>query len=102
MTELAAIEYEDSVRKRGSFKVDGVLIDIGLDPTNSFLENLVSLETSRQIIINEHYETSGPGNYAVVDIRSNAPKQVSPSVGDNASCTIYILYTAVTEIIIRV
>ena len=88
---VRAIEYEDVVtQKKGTFQVQGVLVDIGLDPNTGFLENSVSLDKQRQVMVDERMETSAPFVFAAGDIRCDSPKQVVTAVGDGATAAIMV------------
>ncbi|OGN89459.1 MAG: hypothetical protein A2158_02315 [Chloroflexi bacterium RBG_13_46_14] len=65
--------------------VDGVLVHVGLDPNTTYLEGIIPLDNGKQILVNEWMESEVPGVFAVGDIRSNSPRQVSAAVGDGAA-----------------
>ena len=71
--------------RKETFKVDGVLVHVGLDPVTEYLEGVVPLDAQRQIVVNERMETEIPGIFAAGDIRSQSPGQVSTAVGDGAA-----------------
>ena len=88
---VEAIEFEDmATQQKGTWQVEGVLVDIGLDPNTEFLENVVSLDSQRQVHVNERMETSVPYVFAAGDIRSGSPRQVVTAVGDGAMAAISI------------
>ena len=88
---VRAIEYEDvKTQQKGTFDVQGVLVDIGLDPNTGFLESAVSLDKQHCVPVNDRMETSAPYIFAVGDIRSGSTRQVSTAVGDGATAAICV------------
>jgi thioredoxin reductase (NADPH) len=76
--------------ERKSLRVDGVLIDVGVEPNTSFLKTGVALDHSGRILVNEKLQTSDPYIFAVGDVRSNSPGQVATAVGDAATAAISV------------
>jgi thioredoxin reductase (NADPH) len=74
--------------KKESFKVDGVLVHIGLDPNTEYLNGIIPLDDNGQIIVNGNMQTENPYVFAVGDIRNNSPRQVVSAVGDGAVAAI--------------
>ncbi len=64
--------------------VDGVLVHIGLEPNTGYLDGIVELDKSGQIVVDEQLVTDVPGVLAAGDIRSGSPRQVVTAVGDGA------------------
>ncbi len=73
---------------KGTLKVDGVLVQIGLDANTEYLGDLLDLDDRGQIRVNEKMETSVPFILAAGDIRSGSPGQVATAVGDGAAAAI--------------
>jgi len=85
-SQVEGIEFvDDKSGQKGTLKVDGVLVHVGLDPNTDYLEGVVPLDKQRQVVVNEWMETEIPGIFAAGDIRSGSPGQVSTAVGDGAS-----------------
>jgi len=85
-SQVEDIEFvEVGSGQKGTLKVDGVLVHIGLDPNTDYLEGMVPLDEKLQVIVNEWMETEVPGIFAAGDIRSKSPCQVSTAVGDGAT-----------------
>jgi len=85
-SQVEGIEIvEENSGQKGTLKVDGVLVHVGLDPNTDYLEGMVPLDGQRQVIVNEWMETEIPGIFAAGDIRSKSPGQVSTAVGDGAA-----------------
>ena len=88
-SQVENIEFvEAGSRQKGSLKVDGVLVHVGLEPITDYLEGVVPLDELLQVIVNEWMETKVPGIFAAGDIRSKSPCQVSTAVGDGAAAGI--------------
>lgn len=85
-SQVEGIEFvEEGSGLKGTLKVDGVLVHVGLDPNTDYLEGVVPLDRQRQVMVNEGMETEIPGIFAAGDIRSGSPGQVSTAVGDGAA-----------------
>ena len=85
-SQVEGIEFvAEKAGEKGTLKVDGVLVHVGLDPNTDYLEGVVPLDKQRQVIVNEWMETNVPGIFAAGDIRSKSPGQVSTAVGDGAA-----------------
>jgi thioredoxin reductase (NADPH) len=88
---VEAIAFEDvATGQRGTRQVEGILVDIGLEPNTAFLETSVKLDSQGQICVNERMETSVPYVFAAGDIRGGSPKQVVTAVGDGATAAIFV------------
>ena len=87
--KVEAIECLDvSSGKKETIKVDGVLVQIGLDPNTGYLEGVVPLDEQEFIIVNENMRTEIPGVFAAGDIRTGSPRQAVAAVGDGAVAAI--------------
>lgn len=87
--KVEAIECLDTVGgKKETIAVDGVLVQIGLDPNTGYLEGIVSLDEQGFVVVNENMRTEVPGVFAAGDIRSDSPRQVVTAVGDGAVAAI--------------
>jgi thioredoxin reductase (NADPH) len=87
--QIEAIEFvEVASGQKGTLKVDGVLVHVGLDPDTDYLEGVVPLDSQGQIVVNQWMETEAPGIFAAGDIRSGSPRQVSAAAGDGATAGI--------------
>jgi len=64
--------------------VDGVLVHIGLEPNTDYLDGVVELDESGQILVDERLVSETPYVLAAGDIRSGSPRQVVTAVGDGA------------------
>jgi len=86
---VEAIELEYLPTKKMEFlPVDGILVDIGMEPNTGFLKNLVPLDAKGRVRVNEKMETDVSHIYAVGDVRSGSPGQVVTGVSDGAIAAI--------------
>ncbi len=86
---VEAIEFSEMKSgNKQTMRVDGVLVGIGLEPNTDFLNDIVPLDSQRQILVNDRMETEVPGIYAAGDIRHGSPRQVATAVGDGAIAAI--------------
>lgn len=88
-SQVEAIEFQETGSgKRGTLKVDGVLVHVGLDPNTRYLNDIVPLDSQGQIVVNSKMETGIPYILAAGDIRSGSPRQIVTAVGDGATAGI--------------
>lgn len=71
-------------RRESNLDVDGVFIDVGLDPNTEYLNGQIPLDSDGQILVNDKMETQVSGVFAAGDIRHNSARQVVTAVGDGA------------------
>jgi thioredoxin reductase (NADPH) len=74
--------------KKEALKVDGVLVQIGLDPNTDYLRDIVPLDDHGQIVVNDRMETGIPLVLAAGDIRNGSTGQVATAVGDGTTAAI--------------
>lgn len=88
-SRVEGIEYlESGSGQRGTLKVDGVLVYVGLEPNTNYLQGIVPLDSLGQIIVNQRMETEVRYILAAGDIRSGSPRQITTAVGDGAIAAI--------------
>ncbi len=68
-----------------NLQVAGVFVAIGLEPNSQRFANIVEMDKTGHIKTNELMATSGPGIFAIGDIRKNSPRQIASAVGDGAT-----------------
>ena len=89
--KVEGIEIEDvHTHQREIVKVEGILVDIGMQPNTSFLNRSISLDGQKRVQVNKNMETCVPYIYAAGDVRSDSPGQVVTAVGDGATAAISI------------
>jgi len=83
--KVEAIEcFDVESQKQETVNVDGVLVQIGLDPNTGYLEGVIPLDEQGFIVVNENMQTEVSSVFAAGDIRSGSPRQVVTAVGDGA------------------
>jgi thioredoxin reductase (NADPH) len=88
---VETVEIQDrATQEREILKVDGVLVDVGIEPNTGFIGNLLSMDDQGRVIVNEKMQTSLPFVFAIGDIRSGSPGQVATAVGDGATAAISV------------
>ena len=74
--------------RRTTIRVNGVFVQVGLEPNTEYLRGIVPLDSQGQIIVNERMEAEIPYVLAVGNIRSGSPGQIVTAVGDGATAAI--------------
>jgi len=87
--EAIELEYLPT-KKRETLPVDGVLVDIGMEPNTGFLKTIIPHDAQGRVCVNEKMETGVPYIYAVGDVRSGSHGQVVTGVSDGAVAAISI------------
>jgi NADH-dependent peroxiredoxin subunit F len=77
-------------------KVQGVFIEIGLDPNSEFARQVVKLNAYNEIAVDCRARTNIPGLFAAGDVTSGPDKQIIVAAGDGAKAALgayeYLLY----------
>lgn len=68
--------------------VQGVFIEVGYAPASSFIKDLVDLNESGEVIIDQNCQTRTPGIFAAGDICSNSYKQIIIAAGEGAKAAL--------------
>lgn len=83
--KVEAIKLLDlKTKEEKSVAVDGVFVYIGKKPANDLVKDLVRVDESGYIIVNQQMMTSLPGVFAAGDVRQTPLRQVVTAVGDGA------------------
>jgi alkyl hydroperoxide reductase subunit F len=69
-------------------EVQGVFVEIGLEPNSSFVADLVSLTNKKEIPVNCRAETGVPGLFAAGDVTDVPAKQIIIAAGDGAKAAL--------------
>lgn len=76
--------------------VQGVFVEIGLQPNSEFLTGLVSINEYNEIIIDSRTRTNIPGLFAAGDVTNGPDKQIVIAAGEGAKAALmayeYLLY----------
>jgi len=84
------IIYQDQkVKKTKKLKVEGVFVEIGSQPTTSFVKGLVDFNERDEIKVEfETYQTKTPGLFAVGDVNVGQYKQIITACGEGAKAAL--------------
>jgi len=77
--------YDLKTENHFSLQVSGLFVAIGLVPNTQYFANVIKLDKTGYIYVDEMMATSTPGIFAAGDIRRNSLRQVAASVGDGAT-----------------
>jgi thioredoxin reductase (NADPH) len=90
-THVEALELEHlPMGEKETLLVDGVLVDIGMEPNTGFLHNLIPLDVKGRVLVDEKMATGIPYVFAAGDVRSGSAGQVVTGVSDGAIAAISI------------
>lgn len=97
-TEVVRISGQDTVKevlllhketeKEEIVRLDGIFVEIGLDPNSYFVKDLISLNQNGEIPINLSNETGVPGLFAAGDITNVKENQIIIAAGEGAKATL--------------
>jgi thioredoxin reductase (NADPH) len=87
-SEIEAIETEQTAAGKKIYKVNGVLVHVGIDPNTDYLDGTIPLDETGQVKVNNRLETEVASVYAAGDIRKDSPRQVAAAVGDGTIAAI--------------
>ncbi|MBC8015008.1 MAG: FAD-dependent oxidoreductase [Sporomusaceae bacterium] len=95
VVEKLTIRHTES-REIQDLAVQGVFIEIGLQPNSEFLAGLVSINDYNEIIIDCRTRTNIPGLFAAGDVTNGPDKQIVIAAGEGAKAALmafeYLLY----------
>lgn len=91
--EKFVVASDDSTQE---LAVQGVFIEIGLDPNSEFARDAVKLNSYQEIVVDCRARTNVPGLFAAGDVTSGPDKQIIVAAGDGAKAALgayeYLLY----------
>jgi len=71
-----------------SLKVDGVFVYVGIKPNTDYFKDMLKLDETGHILVNELRETELAGVFAAGDICHNSARQVITAAGDGATAAL--------------
>jgi thioredoxin reductase (NADPH) len=83
--KVEGVEIERAKGSTEVLKVDGLLVQIGLDAATDYLKDVIELDNRGMIVVNGKLETNVAGILAAGDIRGNSAGQVATAVGDGTT-----------------
>jgi len=84
VTAITGTDKVEGITLSGPDGEDGVFVHIGLEPNTDYLDGIVELDESGQIVVDDNLVTDVPYVLAAGDIRSGSSRQVVTAVGDGA------------------
>lgn len=89
--EVKGVEVVDLKTGRTQvLEVDGVLVQIGLEPNTEPFGGLLKIDETGRIVVDANMQTSVPLVFAAGDVRSGSPGQIVTAMGDGATAAIAI------------
>lgn len=83
---VTGVDVQDvATGAKSRLAVAGIFVRIGLIPNTQFLRDVLVLDPSGQIPVNENMETAVPGIFAAGDVRLYSPAQMATAVGDGVT-----------------
>ena len=87
---LSSIEVLDlNTNQISEINVNGMFIEIGVIPNTELVKDLVKVNDSNEIIVDEKQMTSIPGLFAAGDITEQKFKQITISLAEGAKAALY-------------
>jgi thioredoxin reductase (NADPH) len=94
--EIEGKEFVERIRlrqvtnnKQSTLEVAGIFIAIGLKPNTSYFKDVLPLDETGHIIVDQRMETKISGVFAAGDIRSGSIRQIVSAAGDGATAAFY-------------
>jgi thioredoxin reductase (NADPH) len=94
--EIEGREFVERLRLRqvtnneqSTLEVAGIFIAIGLKPNTSYFKDVLPLDETGHIIVDQRMETRIPGVFAAGDIRTGSIRQTISAAGDGATAAFY-------------
>jgi len=84
----AVITKNKETGEEVTFETRGVFVEIGYTPNTKFVENLVELNDSKEIVINDRNETSEKGIFAIGDATIVPYKQIIIAASEGAKAAL--------------
>lgn len=75
-------------RETRDLSVEGVFVEIGLQPNSEFLAGLVAVNEYNEIIIDCRTRTNIPGVFAAGDVTNGPEKQIVIAAGEGAKAAL--------------
>ena len=70
------------------FETDGIFIEIGSIPNTQLIDGMISLNTGKEIIVNQNQQTNVAGFYAAGDVTENPHKQIIIAAAEGAKAAL--------------
>ncbi|GMB00215.1 FAD-dependent oxidoreductase [Pelosinus sp. IPA-1] len=70
--------------KTQDLAVEGVFVEVGLEPNSEFLQDIVGMNQEGELVVDCRSKTNIPGLYAAGDVTNGPDKQIVIAAGDGA------------------
>lgn len=70
--------------KTQDLSVEGVFVEVGLEPNSEFLQDIVAMNQEGELVVDCRSKTNIPGLYAAGDVTNSPDKQIVIAAGDGA------------------
>ena len=87
---LESIVIQDKNGETKELEVEGLFIEIGLEPNTDFVSDILELNSRKEIVINENNETNIPGIWAAGDVTDIKDKQIIISTAEGARAALRV------------
>ncbi|EIW17992.1 MULTISPECIES: NAD(P)/FAD-dependent oxidoreductase [Pelosinus] len=79
---------EITTGKLQDLAIDGVFVEIGLEPNSEYIEDIVRMNKRKELMVDCRSRTNIPGVYAAGDITDGPDKQIVIAAGDGAKAAL--------------
>ncbi len=79
---------EITTGKLQDLAIDGVFVEIGLEPNSEYVEDIVRMNKRKELMVDCRSRTNIPGVYAAGDITDGPDKQIVIAAGDGAKAAL--------------
>ncbi|SFM25282.1 NAD(P)/FAD-dependent oxidoreductase [Pelosinus propionicus] len=79
---------EIATGKLQDIAVDGVFVEIGLEPNSEYVEDIIRMNKRKELMVDCRSRTNIPGVYAAGDITDGPDKQIVIAAGDGAKAAL--------------
>jgi len=83
-----ALRLKDPAGKAAEYEADAIFVEKALTPNSDMVKDLVKLDKTGQIMVDEANRTSVPGVFAAGDVTNGFAEQVLVAVGDGAKAAL--------------
>ena len=88
--EKVTIFDTNDISKEETIDVSGIFVYVGQIPQTEFVKDLIDLDARGFIKVDNHFETSTKGVFAIGDCIIKDVRQIATAVGDAATAMHYI------------
>ena len=87
--QVEAVEFKKlGSDEKQTIPIDGIFVEIGLDPNSQMVKSLVKLNRLEEIEVNSSSETGIPGLFAAGDVTDGPEKQIIIAAGEGSKAAL--------------